>query len=809
MVKELKPEELRKVCETAALGCRFSEEVSGLEGIIGQERAVRALKFGLGIQDRGFNIFVSGLPGTGRTAAVKSFLEETASGQPAPSDWCYVNNFQDSYRPNAIRLPAGMGRQLQNDVKNFIEAAQREIRRAFESEDYANRKQQAVKDVQEKRESLLERINQRAQEEGFVIQATSMGIVTIPAKKGQPLSQEEFMALKPAEKQALAEKQENLRSELEASLRQAKGLEKTVQEDLQKLDQEVARYAVSHLLQDLEDKYRDLAEVVPHIQAIVNDLLANLDQLKPEAEEEPEPSPMPMPKPVDGIKRKYGVNVLVDNSALKGAPVVLERNPNYNNLFGRVEQQAQLGALITDFSLIRPGSLHRANGGYLVLPAEQLLANPFAWESLKRALANGEIVIEDAGDRLGFLSTRSLQPEPIPLDVKVILIGKPDLYQLLLTYDEDFAELFKVKADFDTQMDRSDEHMRDYAAFTSMLCTREQLKHLDAQALALLVEHGSRLVEDQTKLSTRFRDIADVIREASYYAAQENAEHTTRQHVQKAIEEKFYRSALYQERIREMVTRGEIHIDVDGAQVGQVNGLSVIDLGDISFGQPSRITVSISLGQEGVIDIEREAKLGGPLHTKGVMILSGYLAEKFAQDKPLSLTAQLVFEQNYGGVEGDSASSTELYTLLSGLAGLPVSQGIAVTGSVDQKGRIQAIGGVNEKIEGFYEICKLHGLNSKQGIMIPASNVDNLMLKEEVVETVRAGQFHIWPVETIEEGIEILTGVQAGAKDEQGSYPEGSVYQRIDQHLRQMAETLVSFSRPADPDQTDQPVQTT
>jgi lon-related putative ATP-dependent protease len=474
--------------------------------------------------------------------------------------------------------------------------------------------------------------------------------------------------------------------------------------------------------------------------------------------------------------------------------VVTELNPTYNNLFGRIEQEARFGALVTDFSLIRGGSLHRANGGYLVLPVEDLLRNPLAWEGLKRALENREILIEDAASQYGFITTKSLKPQPIPLNVKVILIGQPDLYQLLRAYDEHFSELFKVKADFDSRMARTPESIQDYAAFVCTLCESEGLKHLDNGALATIVEHGSRLVEDQEKLSTRFGEISDVIREASYYATVDDAPLVSAAHVQKAIEERFYRSNLIQERIQEMIERGSILIDVTGQKVGQVNGLSVLSLGDISFGQPSRITASIALGREGVMDIEREADMGGPIHTKGVLILSGYLAEQYARTRPLSLSARLVFEQSYSGVEGDSASSTELYAILSSLADLPIKQGIAVTGSVNQKGEVQAIGGVNEKIEGFFEICRARGLTGEQGVMIPSSNVSNLMLKEEVVAAVREGKFHVWPVRTIDEGIEVLTSVPAGHRQADGTFEEGTVHFLVDKRLEAMAETLCKFA---------------
>ncbi len=498
--------------------------------------------------------------------------------------------------------------------------------------------------------------------------------------------------------------------------------------------------------------------------------------------------------------KKYEVNVIMDNSNAKGAPVVMELNPTYQNLFGRTEKEAQFGALITDFTMIRGGSLHKANSGYLIIPVEDLLRNPFSYDGLKRAIRNQRISIEEVEERLGFVFTKSLKPMPIPSSTKVILIGDPYLYQQLLALDMEFNELFKVKAEFDTIMERTQENVQQYAAFVCMLCQKEELKHLDSSGIAKLVEHSSRLAEDQLKLSTRFSEIADIVREANFYAEQEKSEYVSANHVKKAIEEKIYRSKLIQEKIQEMITRGVILIDTEAERVGQVNGLSVTGLGDLAFGTPSRVTVSVGLGREGVIDIEREAKMGGPIHTKGVLILSGYLNQKYAQDKPLSLAARLVFEQNYGGVEGDSASSTELYAILSALSGLPIKQNLAVTGSVNQKGEVQAIGGVNEKIEGFFEVCKAKGFTANQGVMIPESNVQNLMLKEEIVEAVKAGKFHIYPVKTIDEGIEVLTGVKAGEKMQEGTYEIDTVNYRVDKNLKEMAEKLKEFpSSPVQP----------
>ena len=557
----------------------------------------------------------------------------------------------------------------------------------------------------------------------------------------------------------------------------------------------MALFAVSHSLGALKEKYKALPEVLAYLEEVQGDMLENLDRFRAEPREQPGPMLAPQESSERALKH-YAVNVLVDNASLKGVPVVNEQNPTYNNLFGRIESEAHFGTLVTDFSLIRRGSLHYANGGYLILPIEEMLRNPFSWDGLKRALRKREIVIEDAGERLGYFTTRTIQPQPIPLDVKVILIGQPNLFSLLQGYDEDFSELFKVKADFDSVMDRTEESERDYVSFVSAVCSEEGLRHLDRFALSRIVELGSRLSEDQSKLSTRFGELTDVIREADYYAGQESSSSVNVTHVRKAIEEKHYRSSLVQQRLAEMVSRGVLLIEVAGERVAQVNGLSVMDLGDVAFGQPSRITVSIGVGREGLIDIEREAKLSGPTHTKGVLILAGYLMDKFAHDKPLSLSARLVFEQSYSGVEGDSASSTELYAILSGLSGLPIKQGIAVTGSVNQKGDVQAIGGVNEKIEGFFECCKAKGLTGSQGVMIPASNEQNLMLKEEVVDSVRDGKFHIWSAaKTIDEGIEILTGVKAGDRRQDGTFEERSVNQRVDARLRELAATLARFGK--------------
>jgi lon-related putative ATP-dependent protease len=787
MIHKLSAVELRRNCDPKSLDRTSSAEVASQGTIIGQVRAVRAMRFGLDIQEKGFNIFVAGLPGTGRTTAVENFLEEIAITKPVPMDWCYVHNFEDSYRPRAIRLPAGRAREFQKEMEVLLKSIMQDIRSAFESEQYATQREDSLKSFQKQKEQIIENMGEFAQKNGFGLQATPMGILPIPLKNGKAMSEADFLGLDEKDRAKLKQAEEKIQETIETALRQTRALDASAQEALEQLDRQVVHFVIDHLMQTLIEKYQQLTDVLSHLQAIEQNILDNIPQFKPEAGEIDKQVPVPKRNPTD----KYRINVVVDNSKLKGAPVVVEMNPTYSNLFGRIEQEAFMGALVTDFTLVRGGSMHRANGGYLVLPAEDVIRNPFTWESLKRCLRNREIAIEEPIEQPVF-TTKSLRPEPIPLEVKVVLIGRGEIYQLLLAYDEHFSELFKVKADFDSQMDRTEEHIKDYTRFVYKLCETQNLKHLDPTGLARLVEHGSRLAEDQEKLSTRFGEIADVIREANYYANQDKAELINASHIERAVEERFYRSSLIQERIREMIAKDVIKIDVSGQVVGQVNGLSVLQMGDISFGHPTRITASIGLGESGVVNVEREAEMSGPIHTKGVLILSGYLAQQFAPDRPLSLNARLVFEQSYGGVDGDSASSTELYAILSALSDVPIKQSIAVTGSVNQKGVVQAIGGVNEKIEGFYSICEAKGLTNEQGVMIPASNVTNLMLKQEVVEAVEAGKFHIWSVASIEDGIEVLTGVPAGKKED-GGFEPGSVFERVDRRLAQMAEELAKF----------------
>ncbi len=789
MPSELAPERLRRVCDPSSLEFTSTAEVPALETIIGQDRAVSSLQFGLSIRHPGFNIYVSGIPGTGRTTAVNGFLQDLARKRPVPDDWCYVHSFGDPYRPQALRLPPGQARQFRADMKSLVTAARRDIRALFESDNYASSQQEVAQGFQRQRDEIFGRLDGTAREQGFELESTTTGLRIIPLREGKPVSEEEFSTLPDAERETIVQKSQKLQEQIEAAIRQAKRIERGATEGLAELDQKVARYALGLLVGPMREKYATMEQVLSYLDQVQEDMLQHLDDFKGESDDQTS-TPAEPPETQEEVYKRYEVNVLVDNGGQTGAPVIIETNPTYPNLFGRIEQEMQYGVLTTDFTLVRGGSLHRANGGYLVVPVEEILRNPFAWDGLKRALSSQQITIEDTSERLGVATARSMQPAPIPLDIKVVLIGQPEVYYLLGGYDEHFGELFKVKAEFDTQMDRTDATTRQYASFASTICRGEGLQHLDASGVAKVVEHGSRLVEDQEKLSTHFGKIADIIREASHYATQEGAALVSARHVTKAIAESFYRSSLVQARIQEMIKRRTIRIDVTGECVGQVNGLSVIALGDVGFGQPSRITATITPGREGLVDIEREAKLGGPIHTKGVLILSGFFAGRYAQDTPLSLSARLVFEQSYSEVDGDSASSAELYALLSGLSGLAIRQGIAVTGSVDQQGHIQAIGGVDEKIEGFFDICKARGLTGEQGVLIPEANAADLMLREEIVEAVASGKFHVWSVGVADEGIEILTGVPAGEKRADGSYPEGSVNFLVANRLDQLAQAL-------------------
>ncbi|RQW08268.1 MAG: ATP-binding protein, partial [Calditrichaeota bacterium] len=725
MSRELAPKDLHQHFDPEKLGIKSTEDLNHLKGIIGQERAIRALKFGLNIKGPGYNVFVAGPPGIGKMTSIQTFLEELASGEEPPCDWCYVNNFQDNYIPNAISLPAGKGSEFKADMKNLIEKIQQELPKIFESDEYSSRRTEILDELKEEQEKLSQEISQKAEEEGFNLQSTPMGVMLVPIKDGEQLSEAEFQSMSAEEKEEYKKKQQKIQNEMKSVMKRIRKLEREARERTKDLDKQITLNVVGGLIEDLTDKYADFDEVVQYLEDVKSDVCEYTDIFKNQGEQAQQgggliPANMQQQMQKEMTLNRYQVNVVIDNSNIEGAPVIMEFNPTYNNLIGRIEKEMQMGALSTDFTMIKAGSLAKANDGYIVISIEDILKNFASYEALKRALKSNELQIEELTERLGFMTTKSLRPEPIPLKLKVVLVGEPIYYYLLFQFDHDFPELFKVKADFDTQMEIEDKNVKDFLGFVSTYCRKENLKHLDNNATARLLEHGSRMAEDQKKLSTKFGLLGDIIREANFWAGENGNDLIHADDIDKALDEKIFRSNLIQKRIHEMIERGTILIDTEGERTGQVNGLSVLMLGDYMFGKPSRITATVAPGRDGILDIEREVKLGGPVHSKGVMILSGYITRKYADNKPLSLSARLVFEQSYQGVEGDSASAAELFAILSALSDVPLKQSISVTGSLNQNGEIQAIGGVNQKIEGFFEVCKAKGLTGDQGVIIPA-----------------------------------------------------------------------------------------
>jgi lon-related putative ATP-dependent protease len=791
MVVKLTPEDCRKVCPDYEFDCESTAGLSPLQEIIGQQRAVRALQFGLRIKDKGFNIFVSGRPGTGRKSAVNSYIGQLAKDMAVPDDWAYVNNFHDPQSPGALRLPAGMGIVLKKEMEKFLASVVDALRAAFESRDYVQRRTSALQDKDQARKDFVANMTKQAADQGFVITQSPIGLILEPVIDGRQMPEEELAQMPTPVRKEVERRRAPLQAALQESLLKLRDMDRDAEETVFKLNRQVATFVLEPRLLELRAKFKDHPPVIEFLAHVQEDILDHLPDFV--RGEQPQQGPFGLPIAPENPKKNYTINLIVDNSELKGAPVEIERNPTYFRLFGSTEKEARFGALFTDFTMIRAGSAHKANGGFIVLPVELLFQDPLTWPSLKQTLAVKQLEIEEPAARMGYMVTKTLHPEPIPFDAKVILVGDAYSYELLYSLDKDFRELFKVKADFDISMDRTPENIQLYAQFVCMLCTKEKLRHVDSSGLAAVIDHGSRVVEDKSKLSTMFAELGNVIREANFYAGEEKSELIERKHINRALEEKVYRSNMIQERLQEMVRKGVLLIETGGEKVGQVNGLSVLGLGDYAFGMPSKITASVGVGKEGVVNVEREAQMSGPSHTKGIVILSGYLNDTFASEKPLSLSAKLTFEQSYSGVDGDSASSTELYAILSALSGKPIDQSIAVTGSVNQKGEVQAIGGVNEKIEGYFDVCKLGGLTGKQGVMIPESNVQNLMLREDVVEAVKKKKFNVWSVSTIDEGIEHLTGVKAGKRNAEGSFPKNSINGLVQARLAEMADTVKEF----------------
>ncbi len=776
---------------------KTTADLEDLTEVLGQARATEAIRFGIGIRRDGYNVFVLAPAGGGCHDIVRDMLTEQAKGAEVPPDWCYVNNFEQAHRPRALRLPAGIGVKLRDDMEDLVEDLESAIPAALEGEEYRARRHELEQDLHERHEKAFEEFGREAAERDVALVRTPTGMALAPMRNKEVMTPAEFEKLPAPEQKRIEETIASLQERLERLINQIPQWRRESQQRIHELDRDVVMAAVGHVITALKERYAPYPQVLDYLGAVERSLIENADDFR-RAEEGPEAvlfgAAMSGAGRDRASRRRYRVNVLIDRSTTKGTPVVYADNPTHGELVGRVEHQAQMGALVTDFTLIKPGALHRANGGYLVLDARRVLQQPFAWEGLKRCLFANEIRIESLERILSLISTVSLDPEPIPLDVKVVLIGERILYYLLYHLDPDFRRLFKVAADFDEAIDRNAETQLLYARLVGTLVRRANLLAFDRYAVARVLEHGSRLVADATRLSIRVQDVTDLLQEADHWAREAKHEVVQAIDVQRAIDARIHRSDRIRERLHAEIQRGTILIDTEGDKVGQVNGLSVTTLGEIDFGHPTRITARVRLGKGEVIDIEREVELGGPIHSKGVLILAGFLGARYSSDRPLSLSASLVFEQTYGAVEGDSASCAELCALLSALADVPVKQSLAITGSVNQHGEVQAIGGVNEKIEGFFDICKARGLTGHQGVIIPASNVKHLMLRDEVVRACRDGGFQVYAVRTVDEAIEQLTGVAAGARDSTGTFTKDSINQRVDQRLAALAEHARAFA---------------
>ncbi len=789
---------LRRTVDAGTLGFKTTAELEPIDGLIGQDRALRAIQFGADIKEYDFNMFVLGPPSTGKSTAVKTYLKSKAKPVRAASDWVYVFNYDNPNRPRALELPCGRAKQFATGMIKAIDELRATLPAMFEGDDYQTRRRAIDEAFRSGQEAALEELNRKAQSQNIAILRTPTGFAMAPMLEGKVVKPEVFMQLPEDMRRSVETKIEALQGELEQLLTRVPKSDKERRQKLADLQEEIATVATREAIDDLEAAFADLPNVQAHLAATRADMIRNMALFLTEGEDAAGAVRPPADASRDARYRRYLVNLFVAGEAgdVCESPIIEELNPTYGNLIGRIEHIAQMGTMLTDFLLVKAGALHRANSGYLLVDVRKLLLSPFAWEALKRAIKAREIRIEQPAEIIGMMTAQTLDPEPIPLDIKVVLFGDRELYYLLNQFDPDFARLFKVQADFDDTIARSTDNDRAYARLIASIVRDHKLQAVDAAGVARLIEEGARLADDREKLSIEIGRLSDIVREADYWAAREGHEVTTRADVMKAIDEAHDRASRLRDRAQETIERGIVLIDTAGAKVGQINGLSVLQLGSFAFGRPSRITARVRMGQGRVTDIEREVELGGPLHSKGVMILWGYLAGRYAQDVPLAMAATLVFEQSYGGVDGDSASSAELYALLSALAEVPITQAFAVTGSVNQWGEVQAIGGVNEKIEGFFDLCAARGLDGTQGVLIPHSNVQHLMLREDVVAAVSEGKFRIHAVARIDEGIEILTGKSAGQRDAEGRFPANSINGLVEEKLRSFALRAKSFAVP-------------
>lgn len=794
-VKPLSAEQLTCRCDPKVFKFDTTAELESLTEIIGQQRALRALDFGLGMSDHGYNIYVLGETGTGKASTVKASLERSAKDEPVPVDWCYIYNFNDPDRPRALSIPPGMGTELRRDMFDLVTSLKRDIPKVFDSKDYEMHRDEIIEGQEERTKPIFHRLEKLASDKDFILKKGVSGLSITPSSEGKPIGPEEFDKLPKDRREVIEHESKLLQDKLGDAVREARAIDKETKKRIKQLDREVVQYVVNPLITEYSEKYKEQTEVVAYLKDVREDILSKIDDFRPTEE---------VPMPLAGLKlptaepsfERYEVNLVVNNADTRGAPVVVESNPTYNNVFGRLEHRIQYGVATTDFTMIKAGSLLKANGGYLVVNALDVLKNIFVYDALKRTIKDKEFRMEDVWEQYRLITTTTIKPSPIPMDVKIVMVGEPYIYYLLYNLDHEYRKLFKVKADFESEMPRTEENVQGYALFIADRCKAKGLSHFDREGVARVVEYGLRLAGDKEKLSTRFSIIEDIVTEASYYAGVEGDETVTASHVERAEAESVYRNSKIEEKIREMIEEDTLMVDTTGKVAGQVNGLAVLDMGDYAFGKPSRVTATVFMGDSGVVNIEREAKMSGRIYNKAHMILASFLGDRFARRFPLTLSASICFEQHYSGIEGDSATLAEFYGLLSALSGIPINQAIAVTGSMNQRGDVQPIGGVNEKIEGFFYVCKAKGFDGGQGVIIPSRNVKNLLLKKEVRDAVEAGTFSVYPIENVDQGLEILLGLNVGERGEGGKWPEGSVNDLVEKRLESLAKSYKAFGRP-------------
>ncbi|MFU8826198.1 MAG: Lon protease family protein [Brevefilum sp.] len=797
-IQELKPNQLYRYCDPQSLGFDTTAEVEGEITIVGQDRVSDAIDFGMHISHPGYNIFVIGPAGMGKRKTIQGFFEKKAQNDPIPPDFIYVHNFEQSDQPHAIKLPPGRGVEYQHDIDNLISEMQTALSAAFESEEYQNRRQGVIENFKERQAELFNELQEKANQQNLTMIKTPSGIAFAPRNEEGVLSPEEVNKLTDEERGEIQKTIEHLQENLQKILQQVPLWQREARQEIKELNKEMANFAIGGLINELIEKYQPHEKVIEHIKEIQDQIIENAEDFLPDDGQEATSLFEALAQQRSrstSLLDKFKVNVVISNGDQQGAPVIFENNPTYNNLIGRFDHYAHMGTLMTDFRMIKPGALHKANGGYLIIDARKLLSQPYAWEGLKRALQTKLAEIESLSQTLSLISTVSLKPEPIPLSLKVALVGDRMLYYLLVQYDPEFSELFKVEADFETEIEWNEDHQGLYAQLIATIIRREETQPFNKAAVARLIEESARQANDSERLNTRLQDLNELIIESDYWAKKSQRDIVTDEDIQKAINERIHRGDRLKEKMQESILRGINIISTEGAKVGQINGLSVYAIGSFTFGKPTRITAQVSLGKGQVIDIEREVDMGGPIHSKGVLILAGFLKGRFAQQVPLSLSASLVFEQSYGGVDGDSASSAELYALLSAIANVPLRQDLAVTGAINQHGEVQAIGGVNQKIEGFFDICSYRGLTGSQGVLIPTANIKHLMLRYDVLEAVQADHFHIYPISYIDQGIEILMGMKAGEIGEDGTYPEQSINGLVQEQLEIMADRMTQHKK--------------